>query len=365
MNFWVHLKKLDWWLILAVTLLCLIGLAEIFSTTYQDRGFFFFQKQLISLGLGFVLLIGLSFIDYRIFRNYSSVLIVLYLLGMALLIWVLFFGEQIRGARSWLRLGSFYFQPVEFIKILIIFVLAKYFSWRHIEMFRVKHIFVSAVYVFLPAVLVLCQPDFGSFLILAICWMGMIILTGIKLRHLLIVLLIGLILASLAWFGLLRDYQKQRILTFFNPQLDPLGSSYNIRQSLIAIGAGGWLGRGLGQGTQSQLGFLPESYSDFIFASLAEEWGFLGVIVLLMLYVFLFYRLYHTICLAKNNFSCLVPAGIALLFLVQIFINVGSSLGILPITGISLPFISYGGSNLIMHFAALGLLQSIIVRTKT
>lgn len=364
MNFWVHLKKLDWQMILAVILLCGIGLAEILSTTYKDQGLFYFKKQLFSLGLGLILLIGLSFIDYRIFRNYSSILVTLYLLGIAILVLVLF-GGQIRGARSWLHLGGFYFQPVEFFKILIIFVLAKYFSWRHIEMFRARHVFVSAGYVFLPAILVLCQPDFGSFLILAVCWIGMVIITGIKFRHLFIVLLIGLILASIAWFGFLRDYQKQRILTFLNPQLDPLGSSYNIRQSLIAIGAGGWLGRGLGQGTQSQLGFLPESYSDFIFASFGEEWGFVGIVVLLLLYGFLFYRLYKAACLAKNNFSCLVPAGIALLFLAQIFINLGSTMGILPITGISLPFISYGGSNLIMTFVALGLLQSIVVRSKT
>lgn len=363
MNFWLHLKKLDWALILSIVLLSVIGLIQISSTTYKEQGLFFFKKQLISLALGFALMVFLSLVDYRILRNYSSLLASLYLVGLILLVLVLF-GAQTRGIKGWLKIGKLYFQPVEYIKVLLIFILAKYFSWRHIEMFRARHIFVSGLYVFLPASLVLLQPDLGSFFVLAIIWIGLVIVTGIKLRHLLIVMLIAMILAAAGWFGLLQEYQKQRILTFLNPQRDPLGSSYNIRQSLIAIGSGGFFGKGIGQGSQSQLGFLPEDYSDFIFASFAEEWGLAGVLVLLSLYVFLFYRLFKAACLAKNNFSCLVPAGLALLFLVQIFINIGSVTRILPITGITLPFVSYGGSNLVMNFVGLGILQSIIARSK-
>lgn len=365
-----HFKNLDWILIAAVAVLCFIGLLQIYSLSLlaspsqggPSNNFTLFKKQLVFILAGFFLMFCFSFLDYRLFKNHSLFLIFLYLISLVLLILVLFVGRPIRGSVSWFSFGQFVFQPVEFVKLVIVLVLAKYFSQRHVEMYRIQHIIVSGIYVFLPIGLVLLQPDLGSAFILIFLWMGLIILAGIKPRHLLIVLLIGLIICSAAWQFFLKDYQKQRILTFLNPQEDPLGRSYALNQSLIAIGSGKTFGKGLGHGTQAQLGFLPENKSDFIFAAFAEEWGLLGVLLLFSFWLLLFWRLTKVCLSASNNFSRIFVAGVCLIFFSQIIINLGMNMGLLPVTGISLPFISYGGSNLIMNFAELGIVQSIIRR---
>jgi len=205
----------------------------------------------------------------------------------------------------------------------------------------------------------------GSALILVLIWLGIVILSGIKPRHLIIVLFSGLILASLAWLFVLKPYQHARILTFLNPAKDPLGYSYNLIQSKIAIGSGSFWGKGLGHGTQGQLNFLPEKQSDFTFAVFAEEWGLVGVLFLFAIYLLFFWRLIKIISNSTNNFFRLFVAGFAIMVFVQIFINVGMNLGLLPIAGISLPFISYGGSNLLVNFIALGIVQNIATQTKS
>jgi len=301
----------------------------------------------------------ISFFDFRLFRNFSYPIIFLYVMVLILLLAVLFFGKEVRGSSSWFSFRGFSFEPVEFAKIVVIIVLAKYFSLRHIEMFRIRHVAISAIYVGIPAILVLRQPDLGSTLILLAIWIGMVIIAGIKLRHLLLVILIGALVCAGSWSFFLKDYQKNRILDFINPQRDPLGSGYNIRQSLIAVGSGGILGKGLGYGSQSQLNFLPERHSDFIFAAFAEEWGFLGALFLILLFGVLFYRLMKINFNIKDNFSRLFIAGISIMLLFQIVINIGMNIDLLPITGIPLPFISYGGSNLLMNFLALGIIQGI------
>lgn len=324
-----------------------------------DNNFFYFKKQLFYVAVGFFLMVVISFTDYQIFRNYSLFLLALHGLAILLLVGVLFTGENIRGTVGWFNFGGFNFAPVELAKLIIVLLLAKYFSLRHVEMYRLRHIIASGIYVGIPTFLVLLQPDLGSAIILIAVWLGIIIMSGIRLRHLLILFLIGAILSGIMWVGVFKEYQKNRILTFLSPQKDPLGSSYNLRQSIIAIGSGSFGGKGLGQGTQSTMGFLPEGHTDFIFAVIAEQVGFIGVLFLIILFLFLIYRILKAGWTANNNFSRLFCVGFSIVLFSQIIINVGMNMGLLPVVGIPLPFLSYGGSAAIMNFLGLGILQSI------
>ncbi len=362
MNLASQLKKFDWILIGAVLILCAISLLTLYSINYGKPGFIFFQKQVFFVILGLATMIAISFLDARIFKNYPSFLIAIYLAGLALLIATLIFGKITRGTISWLRLGEISFEPVELAKLIVILILAKYFSLRHVEMYRFRHIIASGIYVFLPAALILLQPDLGSAMILGVIWIGLVILAGIKIRHLALVLIIAALVFGFAWVGALKQYQKDRILTFLNPQRDPFGTSYNLIQSKIAIGEGGLIGRGLGQGIQGRLDFLPEKHSDFIFAAFAEEWGFVGVLFLLGIFGAIFFRLIRISLHSQNNFSRIFSAGVCLMIFAEVFINISVSLGLLPITGISLPFVSYGGSSLLTHFLALGIIQSLVAK---
>lgn len=346
----------------AVLVLCVIGLLTLYSVNFGKPGFIYFQKQALFILFGFSVMLAISLIDFRIFKDYSIFLIILYFIGLALLIGLLIFGKSIRGAHGWFSFFGLNFQPVEIVKLILILILAKYFSLRHIEVYRARHIIISLIYVSLPAILILLQPDLGSVMIFAAVWMGIVMLAGIKIRHLIVVLIGASILFSVAWVGVLRPYQKERILTFLNPQRDPFGASYNLIQSKIAIASGGVWGRGIGQGTQGRLDFLPEKHSDFIFAAFAEEWGFVGVIFLLLIFGILFFRLIKLSLQSENNFSRLFCAGVCLMIFCELFINISVTIGILPITGLSLPFVSYGGSGLISHFIALGIVQSLRVK---
>lgn len=359
--FFYLLKKLDWVLVVSVLLLALVGLLSIYSTSFiQDKSFFYKQSAFIIAG--FFLMILFAFFDYRLFRNHPRLLIVLYILSVLLLAAVLIFGARIRGAVSWFRIGPFNFEPVELTKLIMILILAQYFSLRHIELYRIRHIIVSGIYIAIPTALIFFQPDLGSAMVLIFLWLGIMIIAGIKLRHLIILFLIGMIIFGIAWLGLLKPYQKERIVSFINPYFDPLGSGYHRIQSVIAIGAGQFWGRGLGHGSQSQLNFLPEQHTDFIFASIAEEWGFVGVCLIFIFYFLFFWRIIKIALGATNNFARLFCIGTAIVFLFQVFVNIGMNLGLLPIAGISLPFVSYGGSNLIISFITLGIIQSITVR---
>ncbi|PIQ75509.1 MAG: rod shape-determining protein RodA [Candidatus Portnoybacteria bacterium CG_4_8_14_3_um_filter_40_10] len=362
MNFASQLKKFDWILIGAVLVLCALSLLTLYSINYGKPGFIFFQKQVFFVILGLAAMATISFLDTRIFKNYPSFLIAIYLLVIALLVSTLIFGKITRGTLSWLKVGEIGFEPVELAKLVIILILAKYFSLRHVEMFRIRHIIASGVYVLLPASLILFQPDLGSAIILGAIWIGLVILAGIKIRHLVLVLLVAGLVFGFAWTSALRPYQKDRILTFLNPQRDPFGTSYNLIQSKIAIGEGGIFGRGLGQGIQGRLDFLPEKHSDFIFAAYAEEWGFVGVLFLLGVYSVIFFRLIKISLKSTNNFSRIFSAGVCLMIFAEVFINISVALGLLPITGISLPFVSYGGSGLLTHFLALGIVQSLVAK---
>lgn len=358
---YAHLRKLDWFLVVVVLLLSGVGLLTIYGIGSAES-LNFFKKQIYFLAFGFFSMLGLSFFDYRVFKNRSSVLIILYLFSLLSLIFVLF-SQEIKGASSWFRLGPINFGPIEFTKIVILLFLAKYFSLRHIEMYNIRHLIVSGFYVGLPVLIIIFQPDLGSGLVLISIWLGLIIVAGIKMRHLIVLILIMSLLFTVSWFGFLKEYQKQRLLTFLNPQKDPYGRGYHSAQSLIAIGSGGLLGQGLDSSSQAGLRFLPEQHTDFVFATLAEQRGLVGVFLLLVLFALLFWRIAKITLASSNNFSRLFATGLAIMLFTQVVINIGMNMAVLPITGLTLPLVSYGGSSLVSIFLSLGILQSIKARS--
>lgn len=342
-------------------LLSFIGILILFGSR-QSGDTILFNKQLFFLVMGIVLMFVVSLFDYRRLKASSSLVVVFYFAAILALGAVLVFGARVRGSASWFKIGVFSIEPVEFVKIAIVVLFAKFFTLRHAEIYRLSHIVLSMFYVAIPVALVLAQPDFGSASLIVALWVGMMMVAGIKRKHFFILLVIGVIAALAMWFGVFKDYQKDRILTFLNPLNDPYGSGYNIIQAKIAIGAGGIWGQGLGQGTQTRLGFLPEYHTDFIFAAIAEELGFVGVLLIFAGYIILSFRILKIAGNSSNNFAKLFCFGFLILIFSQFIINVGMNLGLMPVTGITLPFLSYGGSSLISMFLALGIAQSIAVR---
>lgn len=356
----IHLKKLDWVLISVAILLVGTGLLSIYSSSLGKGDFSNFKKQLIFFGVGFFLMLLLSFFDWRALRDNPYLILILYFLCLLFLAGLFFFGPEIRGAKSWYKIGPVSFDPIEFTKIVLIILLAKYFSMRHVEMYRIRHILLSGFYVLIPAILIFCQPNLGSALILIALWIGILIISGIRLHHFLILIFCFILIFILAWNFVLKDYQKARILSFIQPQLsDPLAIGWSQLQAKIAIGSGGLFGQGIGKGSQTQYGFLPEPQTDFIFAALAEETGLIGVTVFFFLFSILIWRILKIALLVQTNFPRLFVSGLNILLISQIFINIGMNIGLLPIIGIPLPLSSYGGSNLIATFLGLGILQSI------
>ena len=354
-----HLKKLDWWIIISSILLVVIGLISLYSSSSGRGDFLNFKKQIIFFFISLVGMIAISFLDWRSLRDNPYIILIGFTICILLLLGLFFFAQTIHGVKSWYRIGPLALDPVEITKIILIVLLAKYFSTRHIEMYRLRHILLSGFYVLLPAVLVFKQPNMGSALILVALWIGVLIISGIKLRHFLILILCGILLFLSAWFFFLKDYQKSRVVGFLNPQVDPLGISWNQTQAKIAIGSGGIFGQGFGKGSQTRYGFLPEPQTDFIFAAIAEEGGFLAVFAVIFLFVVLLWRITKIAVNAFSNFPRLFASGFAVIVISQIFVNIGMNLGLLPVIGISLPFVSYGGSGLITLYAGLGFLQSI------
>jgi len=358
-----YLKKFDWVLFSAVFLLICFGLIEIYSIalSQDDLSLANSKKQIVFIVIGILLLFLLSFIDYH---NLYSLGNLIYALGAILLLAVLFFGENIRGTRGWFDFGGFNFQPVELVKIILIIFLARYFSKVSIKLNPFKHLVFSGVGTLLLIFLVLRQPDFGSALILFMVWASMVILVGFKKKYLLIIGLMLIFVFSSGWVFFFKDYQKQRIITFLNPSFDPLNQGYNITQAIIAVGAGGITGRGVGFGSQTQLKFLPEAQNDFIFAVIAEELGFLGVTLVIFFFSVFFYRMLISLKKINNDFGIFFILGAMALIFIEMFINIGMNIGLLPVVGISLPFLSYGGSAIISTLMLVGIVESIIIRSK-
>lgn len=361
MMFINHIKKFDWVMIIAVLVIVGIGLLSIWSSSsshFTSSDYNNIYKQTIFLIIGLFLMTGVSFIDNRTIRENPSIMMMMYFLCIVLLIGV-FFTPEIKGIHSWYKIGFLSFDPIELTKLTLILILAKYFSKRHVELYNLKHIIFSGIYVAIPAVLIFLQPDLGPVAILLMIWIVILFISGIRIKHFLLMSLAFLITVFLGWNILLQDYQKNRLIGFIAPQEDPLGKGWNQNQSKISIGSGGLLGKGLGQGSQTQYGFLPEPHTDFIFSAIAEEMGFIGVFILLGSFMLLYFRILKIALNAKSNFCRLFASGIAISIFAQMFINVGMNLGLLPIIGIPLPLVSYGGGNLIFNFIALGILQNM------
>ncbi|NQU77089.1 rod shape-determining protein RodA [Candidatus Falkowbacteria bacterium] len=356
------LKHFDWILFLLAFLLVVIGLVFQYSLILNSQAVDFspFYKQLIAFGLALVLFFSLSYFDFRWFRNYAYLFYALSIISLALLP---FFGQALRGTRGWFIFGPISFQPVELAKIFVIIFLAKFFSDRlkKTPVIPFKKIILSCFFVLIPFVLVILQPDLGSGLLLFGVWFLLFFVVNKKRRHLFIIILLMIAVSVSAWFFLLENYQKERVLTFLSPARDPLGVGYQVNQSIIAAGSGKIFGRGLGLGPQSQLRFLPDSSTDFIFSVVAEEFGFFGVVIVIGLFFLLLWRIVSYSKIAYSNFSSLLILGILALVFLQVFVNIGMNIGLFPVAGIPLPFLSYGNSSLVAFFIALGILESIKV----
>ncbi len=356
-----HFRKLDWPMIICSVLLAGIGLVALYSSSLRKGDFFNFKKQIIFFVVGLILMFIISFFNYRILRNNPYLILILYFISLLLLVGVFFLAPEIRGKRGWYKLGGLSFDPIEPAKLILIILLAKYFSMRHVEMYSFRHIIFSGIYVVIPSLLMFLQPDMGSVIILMIIWLATLLISGIRIKHFLILCFCAILVVGFSWQFLLKDYQKDRISSFLFPK-DPLGSSWSQNQAEIAIGSGQIFGQGFTKGSQTQYGFLPEPHTDFIFASFAEEFGLVGVLVMLSLYFILIWRIIRIAITATSNFPRLFASGFAIILIAHFSINIGMNLGLLPVIGIYLPLVSYGGSGLIGTFVGLGLLQSMKVR---
>jgi rod shape determining protein RodA len=428
------LSKLDYTLVLAVIMTVFIGILMIYSSGFDpinkiNSGLF--KKQILWFIFGFIIMVGITLLNYQILGDYS---IHIYVICIVLLAATLIFGKTVRNTSAWLNFGLFAIQPSEFMKLALVIILAKYLEIRERDIGRLRELIVPTILTLIPMLIILRQPDFGTAIMFIPILLTMLFVGGADISHLVsivtiaaIALIVPMILTYREWvraegsnlvldffmdlnlllivsgvlllatvvafvlhffsvkkflrkiyvpgsilsLGLLASvviqnlfkvYQKRRILVFLNPDLDPQGSGYNIIQSKIAIGSGGFFGKGLLKGSQSQLGFLPEKTSDFIFSVVAEEWGFIGALVLIFLFGFIIFRGIQIAFESKDKFGALLASGITTIFFFHILINIGMAVGIMPVTGLPLCFVSYGGSNLLMSMICIGILINIRAR---
>ena len=353
------LKNFDWFLFSMALLISIIGLVNLYSATYQT-GFKVFQKQLVWVVLGIVAMVLISFLDYRTLERYTHHM---YAVVILLLVIVLLFSKAVLGSKRWISLWSVTIQPSEFIKILIILVLAKYY-YNDFEggPYGLRDLVKPIFFVALPSALVLLQPDLGTALIILLTSASLVLFMGMRLKSLVVIIAIILGFSYPAWHFVLKDYQKERIETFLDPSRDPLGSGYNAIQSQIAVGSGRLLGKGFKKGSQTQLRFIPEQHTDFAFSVLSEEWGFVGGTFTLLLYFLLILWILDMASLAKDKFSMAVCVGVASMFFWHTLINVCMVTGIMPVVGVPLPLISYGGSSALAAMIGIGIVLGIKMR---
>ncbi len=353
-----YFKKIDFKILIPAILLTLFGLISLYGKP-NSNNLFYFKRQFIFFIISFFFCILITFLNLQFLKSNFKLILFLYIIINILLFFVLIFGVEIRGTKTWYNFKFFSFDPIFFCQIILILLLANFFSSRHLNINQFSTILISAIYVFLPTFLVLLQPNLGSAFTLIIIWIGNLILSEMKLKYFLVLFLIGVILFSIGWFYFLKGYQKERILVFLGLKEDKYGISWNQKQSKIAIGSGKIFGKGIGNGSQTRYGFLPEAKTDFIFSAIAEETGFVGISILLFLYLFLFWQIIKISLEANYNFLKLSAGGFAFLLLGESFINIAMCLGLLPVIGIPLPFVSYGGSHLLSFYVGLGILMSL------
>ncbi|MGH9455429.1 MAG: rod shape-determining protein RodA [Terriglobia bacterium] len=355
-----HTFEFDWWLLAIVMTICLVGLLEIYSSTHGSALHGMQWKQLTWIAIGLGGMVILSRIDYNAMLDQSPLL---YLIGLAALLLVLAVGHTRFGARRWIVVGGVVLQVSELAKLIIIIVLARYFSEMRTERLTLADLAKVGLLVGVPAGLILLQPDLGTALVLVPVAIVGAFLAGINWKHAVALLALGALVAVVGWNGhFLKPYQKQRLATFMNPEQSPRGAGYQILQSEIAVGSGGFWGKGFGKGSQNQLGFVPVRYSDFILAALAEEQGFFGVLICMLLYLALLLRLVDNAQKAKDRAGMYLVMGVTAILAFHVVVNAGMVIGYMPVTGIPLPFMSYGGSVTVFGFLALGLVMN--VRTK-
>ena len=352
----------DWVLPSLVLLICCAGLLNLYSIGYNlpdADDVPSYVRQGYWILIGFMMMIMVLAVDYHFIVRYAYVL---YAVSVLLLFFVFLHGKAVQGSQRWLMLWGFSFQPSELIKLTIIIALARCFSDKGVEKeLGLKNLIAPCFIVFVPCLLILKQPDLGTTLFLGILFFSMVILFKIRRRLIVFFAVSGIILIPMCWF-FLKDYQRSRILTFLNPELDPLGSGYHIIQSIIAVGSGGILGKGYLKGTQTQLKFLPEQKTDFVFSVFAEEWGFGGVLILIILFLALILWGFQIARRSRDMYGMLIAYGVTMYIFWGVFINIGMVLGILPVVGIPLPFLSYGGSSMVVLMMGVGLLMNVSMR---
>lgn len=361
LNFLKKFVYFDLPLKISVILLCLTGMAVLYSTSLSNENLSVFWRQLLFLGIGFLLYLFFCYFDYHSLAKANRVT---YVIFFGLLVYLIFFGQNIRGGKRWLHLGLFSLQVAELVKVVVILGLAQLLYLKRGEINSWKILLWSLAYTALPAGLVILEPDLGSALVILALWVGIIMVSPIKKKYLLAIFLSLTLVSGITWKFFLKDFQRDRILVFINPELDPKGRGYNVRQATIAVGSGQVWGRGLAKGLQTQNRFLPERQTDFIFAATGEEFGFLGTGAVLFLYFLVFVRLLKIVKHAKDDLGMYITAGVFFLLFFHVIVNVGMNIGLLPVTGIPLPFFSAGGSSLIAVLVALGIAQNVNLQSK-
>ena len=351
-------RSFDWILLGAVILLIVNGIAMISSATRGTQDLAdYWRRQALFAGSGLIILLVVAAFDYRFYENLHRPL---YILTIVLLIVVFVVGGITQGVQRWI--GARTIQPSELAKIVVIIGLAKLLADRDGEMGQLRHVLLSLGYILIPVILIYLQPDLSTALMLGLIWLAMVLMAGVRVLHLGVLALAGVLASPVVWLTL-QDYMRQRILLFIDPQANP-DAYYNVQQALISIGSGGWLGKGFGNGTQSQLHFLRVRHTDFIFSVIGEELGLLGAIVLFALFTILLWRILRVAAIAQDPFGRLICVGVAIIIFLQTAVNIGVNLGVLPVTGLPLPFVSYGGSSLWTFLISLGLVESVAMRHK-
>lgn len=322
-----------------------------------------FWYQLLWITFGLIVFVAVERFDWRSLVNVRFLVGGVYAFGILLLVLTLILAPSIRGVRSWLVLGSFQFQASEFMKAALILLYAQFFSRGHMRIAHAGTLVTSFAFAALPAVLIALQPDLGSALILFFIWLGFVLVSGIRLRHLALAAILFAVLGALLWGVWLEEYQKERVIGLFVPERDPLGVNYNVIQSKIAVGSAGFFGKGFGQGTQVQLGFLPEAQTDFALSAFIEEWGLAGGAVVVGAFLYLLVAILRIGAAAEKNFEKFICLGTVIMLSAHFAINAGSALGFLPVIGVPFPFLSYGGSNLLTSAFLVAIIHSIAART--
>ena len=355
------LTHFDWMLLLVICLVTSIGIVNLYSTASSLGGGAtpVYLKQIYWLLIGLAIAIGVSSIDYRHFEHYGFLF---YGINLALLALTLLIGRTSMGATRWIHLGFFNLQPSEIMKLVIIVTLARFFAEKgHFLGYSLRELVIPFLLLGIPVLLIVKQPDLGTAMLIIFIGGTMALFAGIRRSALFVLGLLGSLGVFGGWF-LLHDYQKERIRTFLNPERDPLGSGYHIIQSKIAVGSGGFFGKGFMQGTQSQLAFLPERHTDFAFSVFAEEWGFTGCMVLLLLYLFIIIWGIYIARRAGDRFGMFLAVGVVAMLFWHIVVNLGMVIGLLPVVGVPLPLFSYGGTSMVTTMIGVGILLSVSMR---